>query len=209
VHARRLLAALSGAVLAALCPPVAAQGAATSAAYPVVSVLDAVKSACSDLSSSAAAERQVKAVGWVKVADPATTPVGPLVRFGYEAARKTGAELKGDQGVYSRIVAGEQLYLVLSGANMAGTSVLGCRVYDVNEARPLDAKAVQAWAGRAPFKTLDRAELTRLTWEPGLIAGQDSFEAYQVPAGSPVVAMTKIAGIAFKVDQVGSLQKTP
>ena len=209
MHVRRLLSALSGALLVGLCPPAAAQGAAASAAYPVLPVLDAVKSACADLSSATAAERTLKAAGWTKAADPDATPVGPLVRFGYEAGKKAGATLTGDQGVYARTVAGEQLYLVLSGASVNGTSVLGCRVYDVGESRPLDAKAVQAWVGRAPSKALDRAELKRLTWEPGLIAGQDSFEAYQIPAGSPIVAMTKIAGIAFKADQVGSLQKKP
>jgi len=178
-------------------------------AYPLAAVLDAVRQACSDLSSTEAAEHQVAASGWTRAADPDATPIGALIRFGNEAGAKAVAghgKMTGSPNVYSRGVDGETLYLTVSGAEVDGLSVVGCRAYDVDETRKVDAAAAQKWVGRAPDKTVDRAELTRLTWEPGIQPRQDSFEIYFVPAGSPVTAMTKFPGLAFKADAVRKAQ---
>ena len=151
------------------------------------------------------------ASGWTRAADPYATPVGELVRFGYEAGRKLLEGGKGglDEGplVYSRQVAGEMLHLVLSSVTMDGVTVMGCRTYDVNESRRIDQGAAAVWAGRQPDQTVDRAEFSKYTWEPGLQPGQDSFEIFHVPAGSPVIAMTKFPGIAIKADHVGALPR--
>ncbi len=175
--------------------------------YPAAQVLTAVREACSDLSSRDAAAAKVLASGWVKAADPYATPVGPLVRFGYDEGRKL---LKGKDGrldedplVFTREVAGESLHLVLSSVAMDGVTVLGCRTYDVGETRRIPQDAAAAWAGRKPDQVVERAELDKYTWEPGLLPGQDSFEVFYVPAGSPLVAMTKFPGLAIKADQVG------
>lgn len=178
-------------------------------AYPAVAVLDAFKTACADLSSLEAAEAKAVASGWVRAADPNATPVGALVRFGREAGAKMAegrARMVGDPTVYSRTVSGETLYLVLSRVELDGKTVTGCRAYDVDEPRKIATAEAARWAGRTPDKALDQAALTRLTWEPGLVPGQDSFEIYHVPAGSPVIALTKLAGIALKADQVGTIQ---
>jgi len=173
-------------------------------------VLDAFRTACSDLGSLDAAEAKVTGSGWSRAADPDATPVGELLRFGLEA----GAKMVKDQGkvngkpaVYSREVAGEKLYLILSAVELGETSVTGCRAYDPDETRKIEVVDAERWMGRAPDQTIDRPELTRFTWEPGLLPGQDSFEIFRVPAGSPVIAITKLAGIAFKADQVGTVQR--
>lgn len=188
-----------------------APAAMAAAPYPAAEVLGAARDACSQLSSRDAAAAKVAASGWTKAAAPYATPVGELVRFGYEAGRKVveGQDGKVDSGplVFSRTVAGETLHLVLSSVEVAGSAVLGCRTYDVGETRRIDQAQAAAWAGRKPDAAVDRAELVKYTWEPGLVPGQDSFEIFYVPAGSPLIALVKVSGIAIKADQVSDLQR--
>jgi hypothetical protein len=184
----------------------AAAAAEAAAVYPLAEVLTAARNACSQLSSRDAAAAKVEASGWTKAADPYATPVGELVRLGYDAGRKIvdGQDGKMDAGplVFSRKVSGETLHLVLSSVEVGGSSVLGCRTYDVGETRPIDQPVASAWAGRMPDGAIGRAELVKYTWEPGLVPGQDSFEIFHVPAGSPLIALIKVSGIAIKADQV-------
>jgi len=200
------LAGLAG--IACTGVPAAAEAAAP---YPAAQVLGAAKDACADLSSRDAAAAKVSASGWTKAADPYATPVGELVRLGYEAGRELvegqGGKLDNGPLVFSRAVAGETLHLVLSSVDVAGTTVIGCRTYDVAETRKIEQPEVAAWAGREPDAVVDRAELVKYTWEPGLTAGQDSFEVFYVPAGSPLMALVKVSGIAIKADQVSELQR--
>jgi hypothetical protein len=197
--------------LASLACAGAPAAAVAAAPYPAAEVLGAAKEACSDLSSRDAAAAKVVASGWSKAADPYATPVGELVRFGYEAGRKLvqGQDGKLDDGplVFSRQVGGETLHLVLSSVEASGTAVLGCRTYDVGETRRISQPQAAAWAGRKPDSVVERAELTKYTWEPGLVPGQDSFEIFTVPAGSPLIGLIKISGIAIKADQVSELQR--
>jgi hypothetical protein len=207
---RRLLP-LCLAGLACTAPACAGSAAAKETAYPAAEVLGAAKDACSDLSSRDAAASRIATRGWTKAADPYATPVGELVRFGYEAGRKVvegqGGKLDDGPLVFSREIAGETLHLVISSVEMSGTAVLGCRTYDVGETRRIDQAQAAAWAGRKPDQVVDRAELAKYTWEPGLIPGQDSFEIFYVPAGSPLIGLIKISGIAIKADQVRELQR--
>lgn len=185
--------------------------AVTPAAYPAAAVLGAVRDACSELSTRKTAASNVAAAGWTKAPDPFATPVGALVRFGYDEGRKLLKDKAGriDEGplVFSHTVGGETLYLVLSSVEMDGMVVNGCRAYDVGESRRIGKDEATSWAGRAPDASVDRPELVKYTWEPGLVAGQDSFEVFYVPAGSPLVAMTKLPGIAIKADLVGVVSR--
>lgn len=176
--------------------------------YPTKAVLDAFRAACSDLSTLDAAAAKVAKAGWKLEADPATTPVGELVRFGREQGEKAlegVGKVLGDPNVYSRKVSGEALYLVLSGVEVMDMTLIGCRGYDPDETRTIDARDAERWMGRAPDLVVDKPEATRLKWEPGLKPEQDSFEIYHVPAGSPAIEI-KVAGIALKADQVGTVQ---
>jgi hypothetical protein len=196
-------------ILACASMPAAAAEAAS--AYPLVQVLDAVRTACSDLSTRDAAAAKIAASGWTKATDPAATPVGPLVTMGYEQGRKlldkTGGRVDDGPLVFTRQVAGEALHLVLSSVESDGTSVVGCRTYDVGETRPIDKAAVSRWVGSDPDAMVERAEVTKYTWNAGLVPEQDSFEIFYVPAGSPLIALVKIAGIAIKADQISDLTR--
>jgi hypothetical protein len=210
---RRLLTfCLAGsACVVGACAGSSAAAAQAADVYPLAQVLSAARDACSNLSSRDAAAAKVAASGWTKAADPYATPVGDLVRLGYEAGRKIveGRDGKMDAGplVFSRNVAGETLHLVLSSVEVGGSAVMGCRTYDVGETRRIDQPAASAWAGRKPDNAVARAGVVKYTWEPGLVPGQDSFEIFYVPAGSPLIALIKVSGIAIKADQVSDLQR--
>ena len=176
--------------------------------YPTVPVLAAFRAACSDLTTLSVAADKVTKAGWT-AQNPDATPVGELVRFGREQGEKALAgvgKILEAPNVYSRKVAGETLYLVLSGVEVIDMTLIGCRGYDPDETRSIDPKDAERWMGRAPDLAVDKPEATRLKWEPGLTPQQDSFEIYHVPAGSPAIAITKVAGIAFKADQIGTVQ---
>jgi hypothetical protein len=202
-----------GAVLAGLVSVAAApllSGAALArgqaeSAYPARAVLDAFRIACADLGTLDATRDAAVAAGWQRVADPATTPLGGLVamseKLGGSYAAKTGGSLD-PMTVYVRELAGERLYVVLSGVTSEGRTVNACRLYDVDEKRSIAPATVSAWLGAQPVQSVDRKEIARATWQPGLSPAQDSFELYHVPADSPIVQMTQVAGLAMKADQV-------
>ena len=109
--------------------------------YPAGQVLDAFRAACSDLSSLEAAAARATENGWKLAEDPDATPLGELVRFGYEQGQEALegiGKVSGAPNVYSREVAGETLYLILSGIEVADMTVTGCRAYDPEEPRTID-----------------------------------------------------------------------
>jgi hypothetical protein len=180
---------------------------ASAAAYPSQDVLAAVKEACGELVDLPTAHAHITSHGWREAEPAKDDPISPLI----DLAKSAGAAiLKGSSfslsgmRTYKKTVAGETLDLVLSGVQSEETSVVGCRIYDVNETRPLSSEILTAWAGRAASTVKSFPELTIHKWEPGILAGQDSAEVFFVPPGSPAVAVTKIAGLAFKLDYVGA-----
>lgn len=184
--------------LAAMATPCAAQ---TGAGYPAVAVLDAVRATC----ATPATPQSVLAAGWTRAADPGATPVGELLAFGRSAGAKMlegVGKLLDEPSVYQRTVAGESLYLILSGVQTGDTVVRGCRIYDPGETREIAVPVAASWVKRAATRTVDQPELRVATWEPGFAAGQDSFQLFFVPAGSPAMSLTKVSGLAFKVDWV-------
>lgn len=175
---------------------------AQSAEYPATAVMGALRTGCADKATVNAAAKGGKLPGWTRVADSASTPVGAMVKMGADAAQgfvARGAKLT-PTAVFSATVAGESLYLVVSGVTTGDATVLACRVYDPGETRVITAATAQPLVGRAPDKAIERKELTHLSWQGGLTPGQDAFDIYVVPADSPAVAMLQISGVAMKVD---------
>ncbi|WP_033922949.1 hypothetical protein [Sphingomonas sp. 37zxx] len=183
-----------------------AQGvAAADAAYPAMPVLDAFRATCSNLRDLAGTERRATAAGWTKLADPSATPLGPLLRFSETAAAdfvKKGGGTMRPSSVFAREIAGERLYLVLSGVTVESLTVNGCRLYDADEPRRIAPETVTAWLGRPPVQSLDQPALALASWEPGMAKGQDSFQLSHIATASPMLGVPQVAGIALKADQV-------
>ncbi len=194
-------AAVRSPLLAASALLAAAPAAAQGGGYPLPAVVDALRGACSDRATVERAAAGGALAGWTRAADPAKTPVGPVVALGLDAVRGTNVQAT-RPAVFARTVAGRPLHIVVSGVTTGGTRVIGCRLYDTGATARVTAAAAQRVVGRAPARSVDRPELQRLSWEPGLAAGQDSFEIYFVPPDSPVVEMVKLGGLALKVDWV-------
>lgn len=175
------------------------------AAYPAQPVLDAFRTACARLTDLDGTERRAVVAGWRRVGDPAATPLGDLIRFSQTAAadfvKKAGGTMRAST-VFERDVAGERVYLVLSGVTLEGRTVNGCRLYDAGETRVIAPATVTAWIGRAPVQTVDQPALVRTTWEPGMVKGQDSFELSHVTNASALLGVPQVAGIGLKADQV-------
>jgi len=176
-----------------------AAAAAPAPAYPAVEVLEAFGQACAGLD-------KIEATGWQRYDPPADSPLGALIAYGKEEGAKLAAETKGkllDMGVYRKTVAGETLDLVRSGAEVGGVRVDGCRVYDVGETRQIPVAVAQKWIGREPTRQSSLPAISIAVWEPGQAPGQDSFELFFVPEGSPAIAMLKFSGVAMKADYIG------
>ncbi|UUL82647.1 hypothetical protein [Sphingomonas qomolangmaensis] len=183
-----------------------AQGVATpAAAYPAKPVLDAFRATCSNLRDLTGTERRATATGWTKLADSAATPLAGLMRFSETAAAdfvKKGGGTMRPSSMFKREIAGELVYLVLSGVTLEGRTVNGCRLYDADEPRRIAPATVTAWIGREPVQSVDQPALARTTWEPGMAKGQDSFELSFIATASPMLGVPQVAGIALKADQL-------
>ncbi len=179
--------------------------AETSAPYPAVAVLNAVKAACSRLEKREDTLADLTANGWQPVTLPPGSPLGQLLAMGKAAGEKM---LKADGGsiaesaAYSKAVAGEDLTIILSGVISDSVTVNGCRIYDVGETRPLEPATVAKWMGREPTRSNSNDALTLSNWTPGLAPGQDGFDVYFVPAKSPLVELLKVSGVAIRMDYV-------
>ena len=208
-----LVVAIAGAMLGACGAPMEGNDAASAGgeggAYPATAVLTAFRSACSDLGSIEAASGRVRQEGWTELASTSGTPIAPLMDFAQREGNRMVEQAGGTvdpMRSFRKTVAGEDLYLVVSQVRIEGNEVTGCRMYDVDDPRRISIADATAWLGRGPSQTEDRPELMRGLWTPGFSGGQDSFELFYIPAGSPALQLVQIAGIGLKIDQVRSLQ---
>ncbi len=212
-----LAAALAGATFAACDVPPdsnaaasnAAKPAAESGAYPATAVLTAFRAACSDLGSMDAVIGQIGQEGWTELATTEGTPIGPLMGFaedeGNRAVEQAGGTVEPMRS-FRRTVEGEDLYLVVSQVRIEGNEVTGCRLYDVDEPRRITVEEAASWLGRAPAQTEDTPQLMRALWSPAFSGGEDSFELFHIPAGSPAARFVRLAGIGLKIDQTRPLR---
>lgn len=178
-----------------------------SAPYPAEQVLAAFGETCRDLEDLATTEATARAAGWTSITPEPTSPIGQLVALGVSEGRKLAEAEGGSIGpmrVLRRDVAGEELIAVLSGASRDGTTVNGCRVFDVGETRQITATQAERWTGRPPTQATEDAVVSIASWEPGYAPGHDRFELYFVPADSPAVQLVKVSGITLKADFVGA-----
>jgi len=186
----------------------AAQGAAAPApeVYPAEAVYAAFKEACADVGDLGRARTTLAKAGWQSYEPKADSPAGRLVKLGTDAMNgRKGAKLRRGSA-WRRTVAGEQLDLLLSGVEIDGSWVNGCRMYDFAEARELPASVVKDGIGREPTRIVDRpGALRRTEWSPGYAPGHMSTELYFVPVGSPAVSLLGSSGICIVAQATGEL----
>jgi hypothetical protein len=182
-----------------------AAATANPAPYPTVAVLDAVAGVCSKLSDRTETETRLAALGWTPVTLDPASPLGALLEMGKAEGAKMLAEDGGTMqpsAAYQKTVAGENLAIILSGVSMEGMTVNGCRLYDVDETRPMAVDDVAKWIKRKPERAESSAVLSIATWPGGFAQGQSTLDVYFVPANSPLVQALKVSGVALRVDQI-------
>jgi hypothetical protein len=181
-----------------------AAATASPAPYPTAAVLDAVAAVCSNVSDRAETETRLAALGWSAVTLDPASPLGALLEMG----KTEGAKLLSEGGTmqpsaaYQKNVAGENLSIILSGVSMEGMTVSGCRLYDVDETRPMPVDDVTKWIKRKPERAESSTALSIATWPGGFAKGQSTLDVYFVPATSPLVHALKVSGVAIRVDQI-------
>lgn len=174
--------------------------------YPTAAVLKAFGQACANVAVLEATKADLIAQQWTAETLPEDSPLGQLIAAGRAQAAVILSEpgdKMSDTSVFTKMIAGERLDIILSSVESDGTFVNGCRLYDVGEERRIDLDAAQKWVGRDADEVIDRKELSTAYWSPGYGADHDSFVIYHVPANSPVIAMVKFNGIGLKADFVG------
>ncbi len=203
---RKVVSIVAGPLAMAVATPAPAQ-AETSAPYPAVAVLDAVKAACSRLEKREDTLADLTANGWVPVALPADSPLGQLLAMGKaagEAMMKAGNGSVATPAAYGKTVAGEDLKIILSGVTMANSIVNGCRLYDVGETRPIPIEVAERWFGKKADRANENEALSIATWYIGPEDDGATFDIYFVPASSPLVNAMKVSGVAIRMDYVGT-----
>lgn len=176
-------------------------------AYPADDVLAAFADVCRPIADLDAVAEGAAARGWERFEPDPASPIGELVAFGETEGAKMLAPKGGKllpMAALRRNVAGEDLVVILSGIELSGQRVNGCRLYDVGETRELDASAIESWVGRPRTRNMDDPAIRVSTWEPGYDAAHDSLELFFIPPGSPAIAMLKVSGVALKADFVGA-----
>jgi hypothetical protein len=186
----------------------AAGQASSEAPYPAAQVLGAFGDLCRPISDLDAAAKAGVAAGWEAYTPDPASPIGQLLAFGQTEGEKMLDKARGDtmtpMAAFRRKVAGEELIGILSGVRVQGTTVHGCRVYDVGETRALGYDAAEKWIGRAPNRRLEQSGVAAASWEPGFAEGHDSFETFFISSGTPAAALLKVTGISLKADFVGA-----
>lgn len=186
----------------------AAGQASAEASYPAAQVLRAFGELCAPVADLEAAAKAGTAAGWAAYTPDPASPIGQLLAFGQAEGEKMldrpGGDTMSPMAAFRREVAGEELVGILSGVRVNGTTVNGCRVYDVGETRPLGDAAAEAWIGRAPNRRLQQSGVAAASWEPGFADGHDSFETFYISSGTPAAALLKVTGISLKADFVGA-----
>jgi len=197
-----------GAAIAVLAPLPALAAAATDesvAAYPIEPVFTAFRDACGAVPDHAGAVASVAAAGWTDVTETGIPDLAEFLAFAEELGHEAVSEMGGTMSpaaVFSREVAGEQLAIVVTEVIIDGNRVTGCRLFDPEETRDVGAAAVTALVGAKPERLLER-EGNTLAKYPALAEGQDSFDYFFVPSGSPLEAHVQFNGLAMKIDSVG------
>ncbi|NNC52104.1 MAG: hypothetical protein HKO08_03580 [Erythrobacter sp.] len=198
-----VLRAFSCAVLAAAVP-----AAAQDDTYPVTKVFEAFRDGCGSIENQEATSERLIASGWHKIEHEDL--VGPLSEFvshanqlGQAAAAQEGAKVS-ELEAFENVVAGENVYIVLDEVSADGVRISGCQLYDFGETRLIAPTMGEQLLGREPDSVLDRPEIQRSEWTPGILPEHDSFKLFFVPPNSPVTEALKFSGLALMSDTVGA-----
>lgn len=150
----------------AAAPALPAEAPRVAAPAPERQLLDSFKAACSRTGEDLEPMKADAArAGWTAVAEEADPRLARLLKLGRDSV---GADAKVSGANYSRTLGGRRIFLVLSRyEDKTAYWGTGCRVFDFDATRALDAKLVEAWMGRPPTGVQEPAPgISKRLWEP-------------------------------------------
>lgn len=176
--------------------------AAGSGSVPEREMLDSFRSACARTGNDIA-PMKADAVrsGWTEMAEDSEPRVGRLVRMGREATEKEGTSTG---ATYRRRLGARDIFLIVSRyQDKSGFWGTGCRLYDFEATRPLNAKLLNKWMGKPPTGIQQPAPgLSKRLWEPGWRDGI-TLEVNHVPQNHPVGKTYGLSGNILVAQAIG------
>lgn len=185
-------------LLAALVLVAPAQSAAASAEREM---LDAFRSACSRTGEVEAMKADAAASGWKEMAEEVEPRVARLVKLGRDSV-ESDAKVSG--ATFRRTLGGRDIFLIVSRyEDKEGIWGVGCRLYDFDATRPIEAKLLDRWMGKPPTAIQEPAPgFTKRHWEPGWRDGI-TLEVNHVPQNHPVGKTYGLSGNILVAQAIG------
>jgi hypothetical protein len=173
------------------------------AAPPVRQMLDAFKAACSRTGSDLEPMKADTArAGWTPVADDSDPRLARILKLGRDSV---GPEAKTAGASFSRVVGGRRIFLVHSRyEDESGYWGAGCRLFDFEAARPLDAKLLEAWMGKPPTGVQEPAPgVSKRLWEPSGWRDGITVEVNHVPQNHSLGQQFGLSGNVLVAQAIG------
>jgi len=175
---------------------------APSAPEPERALLDAFRAACSRTGNDIGPMKADAArSGWTEMAEDSEPRVARLVRMGREATEKEGTATG---ATYRRRLGGRDIFLIVSRyQDKSGFWGTGCRLYDFEATRPLEARLLNKWMGKPPTGVQEPAPgLSKRLWEPGWRDGI-TLEVNYVPLNHPAGQSYGLSGNILVAQAIG------
>jgi hypothetical protein len=177
--------------------------AGPSAPAPERQLLDAFKSACSQIGDDIEPVKSDAArAGWAEMPEHGDSRVARLVKLGREATEKDGTATG---ATFRRKVGGRDVFLIVSRyQDKTGFWGSGCRLYHFEAAAPLDPKLLETWMGRPPTGVQEPAPgLSKRLWEPSGWREGITVEISHVPQKHPLGQQFGLSGNILTAQAIG------
>ncbi len=177
-------------------PESAASAGKAGSGYPIGAVFSEARDTCANLSSNKAVFDNASKAGWKLAEISESSPIAPLVARIDAMNAPPGTTLVGVPPM-RKIVAGEELFLLISELRVGDEQVVGCRILDPAEERVIEEAELVSLVGRNPTQRHENIVESAISWLPGLKPGHARFEFLDVPDTDVAKQHLGISGLGF------------
>jgi hypothetical protein len=166
-------------------------------------MLDSFKAACSRIGDDI---EPVKAdatrSGWTAMAEDGDPRVARLMKLGRDSVDKDNISAS---ATFRRKSGGRDIFLIVSRyEDKSGYWGSGCRLFDFDATKALDAKLVEAWMGKPPTGVQEPAPgISKRLWEPSGWSSGVTVEVNHVPQKHPLGQQFGLSGNILVAQAIG------
>ncbi|RYD59674.1 MAG: hypothetical protein EOP60_01720 [Sphingomonadales bacterium] len=168
-------------------------------------LFEAFAAPCAHVAEYEKARAEALKGGWEEIADGAEPRLAKLEQAGRDALKDDPGTVLGAR--YRRMINGRAAFLVISRYESSedGFWGNGCRVYDFDAPKAIDAAVGARWMGKPPTGTqpIEPGGVKHL-WEPW-VDGR-SFELNYVPANHPAAEQIGLVGVILVAQAMGGFE---